>query len=695
MINIEPVKTAFLNITNAIDKHEYIRAVEFASIAINEIRNSLLFTALEHRAFALSQIGKLDVAINDAQEMIKLIPTSPKGYDRLGNLYSIQGKQQNVIDTYERALENILPNDQARIQLQQQQNIARKKYKKRIDFMTKLPPELADDILSELPQESKAICLHVSSNWRKCLLNCPKAWSSLKMDDDNLEDTVEITNILSYIAPHVKSLTIDTPKEAVWSQYLLHLTNGCFKNQVLKHITPDKIMSMTNAFWRMQFTLTHIKLYVLEESQPVLPIMDLLSICTNLITLEYFTTSPFSDIIGDSIMTLSGMHSHPLRCLNIESFDITKELIVPLLERCQELRVLCLDGCANDVLAYIGNKCPDLKWLSFNHEHEFDIKEVLCRNNNDEKLGLREMHAADAYGRYLHPIDALPIIEKYKQTLKILDISFDPNNDEDDDEQPPVITVAMNQTNWVQRHKYLKLENLQQLIFYVIEGDEDVSSIILNSVKGSTSLTKVTIIGSYDMVPIANTLSSLSSLETLRLGNQQNHSSIEEEDSIYQLFNKLSIGGRENANSTRLKKIQLDGCNCVTDHVLSAIGNVSTILDISLYSLQEITPTGIKNYFQKLDKVTKLDLHDMDIITNGILTVIGNNMTSLQNLILSELKHVTGDGIMNLIYKPTHNTLKYLEITSCPFVTEVVMIEYAGKINDVRIHVTPPAQDVF
>ena len=456
-------------------------------------------------------------------------------------------------------------------------------------------------------------------------------------------------------------------------------------------------MSVTNAFWRMQSTLTHVKLYVLEESQPVLPIMDLLSICTNLITLEYFTTSPFSDIVGHSIMTLPGMHSRPLRCLNIESVDLTKELIVPLLERCQELRVLCLDGCANDALAYIGNKCPNLEWLSFNHEHGFDINEVLSRNYNDGKLGLREMHAADAYGRYLHPNDALPIIEKYKQTLKTLDISFDPNNDDDDDDDDDdqlSATTTMNQTNWVQRHKYLKLENLQQLTLSMIDGDEDVSSIILNSVKNSTSLTKVTTIGSYDMVPIANTLSSLSSLETLRLGNQQNHSSVEEENSMCQLFNKLS-SRREGTNSTRLKQIQLDGCNCITDHVLSAIAKVSSIVDISLYSLQTVTTAGIKNYFSKLDKVTKLDLHDMDIITNGILTVIGNNMTSLQKLTLSELKNVTGDGIMNLIYKPTHNTLKDLEITSCPFVTEVVMIEYAGKINNVRIHVTAAIPDVF
>ena len=219
-INRNSVNAVFSQIDNAMDNYGYKHAAEIASTAMeafNELKNSLSFPTLDYRSCAFNQSGKRNIAINVAQKIIKLMPTSSKGYDRLGNLYSIQGKQQNAIDTYERALENVLPNDPTRIQLQHQQNIARKKNKKRIDFMSKLPTEVADDILSELPQESKAICLHVSSKWRKCLLNCPNARSTLEVQDES--EDVKISSVLSQIASYVKNLTLNTSAQTIWSRY--------------------------------------------------------------------------------------------------------------------------------------------------------------------------------------------------------------------------------------------------------------------------------------------------------------------------------------------------------------------------------------------------------------------------------------------------------------------------------------------
>ena len=66
MNDIDLINNIFSIIDNAINNNNYEHAVEFASTTIdtfNEIESSLFFTALDHRSFAIGQIGKLDMAI--------------------------------------------------------------------------------------------------------------------------------------------------------------------------------------------------------------------------------------------------------------------------------------------------------------------------------------------------------------------------------------------------------------------------------------------------------------------------------------------------------------------------------------------------------------------------------------------------------------------------------------------------------
>ncbi|KAG2220681.1 hypothetical protein INT45_008224 [Circinella minor] len=582
MKDIDSINNTFSKIDNAINNNDYEHAVEFASTTIdafNEIKSSLFFTTLDHRSFALGQLGKLDMAINDAQEMIKLVPTSPKGYNRLGNLYSIQGKQQKVIETYEHALNNIiLPvNDPTRLQIQQQQNIAKKQNNKRVDFISNLPSEIVFYIFAQLSQETKSACLHVSTKWRKCLLNCPNAWSTLRVKSEIRDN--EISRLLSHIAPYAKTLILKSPTQEIWSRYLHYLTNG-------------------------QFTS---------------------------ISYLYLTV-------------------------------------------CQELRVLKLDECSDKVFALIPEECLKLEILIFNHEQAIEEEKIPDKNIH-KNYGLRELYIRHTYrSERLYPNDILSLVDKHQQTLEILNIDFSTVHDE----QQPTTTTTINS---------LRLQNLRQLMVWT-DREKTAASIILRSIANSNSLINLTAIGgthaNYDIASIVNTVISLPFIKVLELKGYIFYSTANQE-SLLQLFNNFSSRG---AKST-LERVHFEDCAHITADILLAMGNVSSIVDVSLSSIDDITSKSIYLYFEKIDKkVTKLRLDSMPIIDDDALIAIGN-ISSLQELTLSNLDNVTSDGIINYLSKENRHasTLKVLNIEPTELICDedIKFLEYVGKLNNVRV----------
>ena len=67
----------------------------------------------------------------------------------------------------------------------------------------------------------------------------------------------------------------------------------CKIDAVHEFINSSTTIFLTIAFDRIKFTLTHVVIRLHIDVQPVLPLMGLLSICTNLATLEYDTSSFF------------------------------------------------------------------------------------------------------------------------------------------------------------------------------------------------------------------------------------------------------------------------------------------------------------------------------------------------------------------------------------------------------------------
>ena len=211
-------------------------------------------------------------------------------------------------------------------------------------------------------------------------------------------------------------------------------------------------------------------------------------------------------------------------------------------------------------------------------------------------------------------------------------------------------------------------------------------STVLHSVANNNSLTHFTAIGDDDDIfPIPVTIISLLFIKALSLKGYTYRSTAGQEIWI-QLFNNFSSRG---AKST-LKQVRFDHCYSITYVVLLAMGSVSSIVDVSLFGTNCMASRDIKVYFEKLDKkVTKLHMDDMFIICDDVLIAVGN-ISSLQQLTLQRLNNVTRDGIMDLIRKDSKRKctlLKLLQIVLCSAVTQEVMkyIKYEGKLNNVLV----------
>ena len=234
-----PIVTSFPSIGEAIDNHNYEMASNYASDIIDEIKKNLLFTVLEHRAYAFHKMNKYQDAIRDAQEMVSIAPSSTKSYLLLGKLYSALGKQEKAIDIYKAALlqKNVATQDHNNNnnsiwmqQIAQEMNKAIQQNEKRIDPISRLPKELLYTIFTYLNQESKITCWNVSKKWRYSLTRASSAWSTLHINENEQHIDYRLTDHVPDIATHVRHLILNVVYEDVFWEYLESMNNGDFKH---------------------------------------------------------------------------------------------------------------------------------------------------------------------------------------------------------------------------------------------------------------------------------------------------------------------------------------------------------------------------------------------------------------------------------------------------------------------------------
>ena len=203
-----------------------------------------ILSLVKNRAMGLIQCANFEAAIRDATVMQHIAPSSALGYLQAANIYSVQGKQREVVAICDRGLEVVSKKDSGYKQLEQAKVDAEQRDRKRIDFMCQLPIDIVVTVLAPLLVETldaKVPCpyLHVSPLWRDRIIAANDGLHfKITSDKDG------ICTQLDTFSQHTKTLHVATPCKGQWLGKLLLDTNLCS----LKELRIDGMLMLVLSF---------------------------------------------------------------------------------------------------------------------------------------------------------------------------------------------------------------------------------------------------------------------------------------------------------------------------------------------------------------------------------------------------------------------------------------------------------------
>ncbi|CDS06443.1 hypothetical protein LRAMOSA08971 [Lichtheimia ramosa] len=303
-----------------------------------------ILSALDRRSMGLSKCGSYDAALRDADIMQQFSPSSAMGYLRAVNIYSEQGKQQQVIDICNKAMHMVDTKDpdytnlqQAKVDAEQRQNI-------RIDFIMQLPVEvvftaLIPMLMKENTLKASKPCkyLHVSNQWRDRILQC---FGDLQFHIDN-EYSVSSQRCLQLfqLAQYVKTLNISSYTKGTWLPDLFrdhHFSS--LRKIYIERMKRGVRVHLLSALKLVSNTLTHLDLGLAKE--PKLSLARILLTCPNMVWLRMEFPS---DIDLSQVPAMTKLET--LIIVNEET--ITSDQIMNIYQRFPSLNRLELGACSD------------------------------------------------------------------------------------------------------------------------------------------------------------------------------------------------------------------------------------------------------------------------------------------------------------------------------------------------------------
>ncbi|RHZ51056.1 hypothetical protein Glove_485g13 [Diversispora epigaea] len=160
----------------AFKENNFEKALEFFTNAIRSNSKSIIL--YDCRAVTREKLGLINEALHDAEFMMKLDKSSPKGYLRAGKLYRMLNNEDKAQEVYSSGITNVSENDPLYKKLQElkdkrpqaKDSITNKKTHDLIAFF---PPEIVHEIFNLLPFASICMVTGVSKNWRTYIVSSP------------------------------------------------------------------------------------------------------------------------------------------------------------------------------------------------------------------------------------------------------------------------------------------------------------------------------------------------------------------------------------------------------------------------------------------------------------------------------------------------------------------------------------------
>lgn len=165
---------------------------------------SALEDLFEQRALLLKEQHRLRHAVDLVKHLIRISPTSTRGFALLGYLFCEKLEFENAIDAYQSGLE--LGQDASLVARLER---AKRQQDAKVDFVTRMPADIIIHIFSFIPRH-RVLCSTVSKAWKDVLLQLP-LWSTLSINTVGLDENGPWRRgIIPYLRPELSSLTVHT-----------------------------------------------------------------------------------------------------------------------------------------------------------------------------------------------------------------------------------------------------------------------------------------------------------------------------------------------------------------------------------------------------------------------------------------------------------------------------------------------------
>ncbi|KAG2219002.1 hypothetical protein INT45_007664 [Circinella minor] len=493
-------------VNKAIKNNDYQQIIQYTTTTINSVyqEKQLLLALFELRSYAYSKKGQFLDSIKNGRLMIEAAPTSTLGYARLGQTLSTYGYQVSAVCVYNKGLQIVQQNKQSVNvdELHKRKEIAVKRLQKKMDPMSMFSDEIIQRIFTLLSQEVKATCLHVSTVWRKKLLDCSDIWRFLKLGQNHKD--FPLIGVVNQVGHHVTNLMIDQfTHGSVLSAYMKQLQEGSFeKLQYLSFFAPynytidnpqDYFASIQKALSKVQNTLIGFEIVIHpEHTSSSIKIATILSTCKNLKYLYYSSTaSNISNHVGD--LTLLD-HDHPNLinlCLHSRKL-ITGNDVAPILKRCQQLRRLVVFLCDICILDTIQNTAPNLEIFGLNCyftsvtslEENITARKKEMNDSDEKTTGLRHLHLNTTKSNTPSSVAAnkiLNFIYKNRATLETIHIEMP-----DDATVATAATTIHHEDEIDTPYSDFNLVNLKTI--FCRSGNQRMEKVLLQSIRTSSKL---------------------------------------------------------------------------------------------------------------------------------------------------------------------------------------------------------------
>lgn len=231
-----------------------------------------LVSALDARASWLLNSEQLNAALNDANVMIGIAPSSPLGYLNAGSIYVMAKQHKSAIDIYDKGLHHVPKTDPRYHQLIEAKANADNKRDKRVDFISKLPLDVVMcNIIPRILCGQTEIVIGMDHEYLKVC----RAWQQrIAMMDDLMFRVgpwpVPCHQHLLDMAPCIKSLNVVENDQDIFTK----LPEGA-RFHSLKQLNVFCKESTKVCVWRRARLIDFLDLTSARPSPPLL--LDLLS----------------------------------------------------------------------------------------------------------------------------------------------------------------------------------------------------------------------------------------------------------------------------------------------------------------------------------------------------------------------------------------------------------------------------------